>query len=130
MTSNTSFPILDLTSEHPLILEIYELGLKAQPAETCGVILPTPFKGSQVVEVKNEAQDAENHFYTTGKAIAKVIYEWFLTATHQETLDIIFWHTHPNGGIGPSRVDLRERIFGGHHLVVSLTEDGPCPVIY
>lgn len=130
MTSLTSFPILDLTSDHPIIQEIYELGLKAKPAEACGVILPTPFNGSQVVEVENWALDTESHFYTTGKAIAEAIHEWLLTATHQETMDIIFWHTHPKGGIGPSRIDLRERVFGGHHLVVSLTEDGPCPVIY
>lgn len=124
------FPVLDLTADHPLIQEIYRLGQKASPKETCGVILPTPFNGVQVIEVENLAGDPENHFHTTGREIMIAIYEWLINATVEESRSIILWHTHPKGGIGPSTNDLRKKVVDGYHLVVSLTDDGPCPVIY
>lgn len=125
-----SFPILDLTSDHPLIQEIYLLGVQHQPNEVCGVILPSPFRGSQVVMIPNESSTPTEHFLTSGKAIAAHLHEWLLNASSSDLMNIIFWHTHPRGNIGPSKGDLVNRVFGMYYLVVSLTDDGACPVIY
>lgn len=41
---------------------------------------------------------------------------------------IAFWHTHPQGNVGPSAGDMRDRIEGASYLVVALqeTEAIPC----
>lgn len=36
---------------------------------------------------------------------------------------IVLWHSHPNGGVGPSKIDMRNKTPFKHHLVVSLTSD-------
>lgn len=38
---------------------------------------------------------------------------------------LTLWHSHPSGGVGPSRVDMQQKTPFQYHLVVSLTEDGP-----
>lgn len=37
---------------------------------------------------------------------------------------LTLWHSHPNGGVGPSRIDMQQRLPFLNHLVVSLTESG------
>lgn len=36
--------------------------------------------------------------------------------------DVIIWHSHPGGGVGPSRHDMVNRTPLKHHLVLSLVE--------
>lgn len=40
-----------------------------------------------------------------------------------EAMDCTLWHTHPGGGVGPSRSDLRNKTPFNYHLVVSVIED-------
>ena len=37
--------------------------------------------------------------------------------------EMALWHSHPNGGVGPSRVDMQEKTPFKYHLVVTLIED-------
>lgn len=36
--------------------------------------------------------------------------------------DVIVWHTHPSGFVGPSRGDMQNRVEGLKYLVVSLPD--------
>lgn len=38
--------------------------------------------------------------------------------------DVWLWHTHPGGNVGPSRMDMQNRVEGVNYLVVALP-DGP-----
>lgn len=55
---------------------------------------------------------------------------WFEEADTALWPEVIFWHTHPGGGIGPSRVDMQNKPPSGYNLVIALTEDGPVPTFY
>jgi proteasome lid subunit RPN8/RPN11 len=44
--------------------------------------------------------------------------------------EVLFWHTHPGGNIGPSKYDLDRRLEGFQYMVVALTPEGPVPARY
>lgn len=37
--------------------------------------------------------------------------------------EVFIWHSHPAGGVGPSRIDMNAKTPLKHHLVVALVED-------
>lgn len=82
------------------------------PYEAVGLII-----GEQVIELKNHSESPTNSF---------VLRKVDLLDALDEVLDtsaVILWHSHPNGGIGPSKVDLQQKTPFNHHLVVSLVDD-------
>lgn len=123
-------PLL-LTEE---LLEAINLIARNQaPLEACGIILPTPHEGNQVISVPNRADNPKQAFKVLGNDIRVAMGSWLETAESDELRQVILWHSHPNGGIGPSRIDMRakdRKITGLAYLVVSLTEDGPIPCFY
>lgn len=38
--------------------------------------------------------------------------------------EVMWWHTHPGGFVGPSRTDMQNRVAGFSYLVVTLNADG------
>lgn len=110
--------------------EIAVLGRRAKPKETCGVLLPSPWKGRWVVEIENTSSTPHDSFEFTTKELREALAEWFDEAKGQNPFDLVLWHTHPSGGVGPSRVDVQAKIKGVTHLVVALTNDGPVPSFY
>jgi len=112
------------------VIEIGRLGNKAFPNEACGVILPIPWCGNQVIGLPNLAEDPTSHFQLNGLVIHKAIEGWLDIAEPMDLSNIIIWHTHPKGNIGPSIPDIRNKLDGVYYLVVALTEEGPCPTIY
>ena len=55
---------------------------------------------------------------------------WLEYASPVDFEDMAIWHTHPGGGIGPSRLDLRGKLQGTRNLVVAITNEGPVPSWY
>jgi proteasome lid subunit RPN8/RPN11 len=38
----------------------------------------------------------------------------------EDLAELTLWHSHPNGGVGPSRIDMQQRLPHFEHLVVTL----------
>jgi proteasome lid subunit RPN8/RPN11 len=83
-----------------------------------------------VVEIENKAKNPLDSFEFTTKELREALEEWFSEAKDQNPFDLVLWHTHPSGGVGPSRTDIQQKIAGVVHLVVALTDDGPVPSFY
>lgn len=92
------------------IEKIMELGLDRAPNEACGVIA-----GRAVLEIENLSESPHDSYMVEGRQIVES-----LRIGGFENDEIIIWHTHPSGFVGPSEGDLRTRIEGLHYLVVSL----------
>lgn len=118
-----------LTDDSPELLEITCIGETRRPLEACGVLLPTPYADSRVIELPNRLQ-SEGEFAIWGSDIRLSLSGWLAKATQEEIAQMTIWHTHPEGNIGPSRVDLAHRLPGVYYLVVALTNDGPVPTYY
>lgn len=118
---------IDLTDK--LLDDIAEIGRKRMPAEACGVLLPKAWRGRQVWEMPNRSMEPQTSFAFKSSDIMVELEGW--VANNPEDWDnIVIWHTHPRGGIGPSREDMRGKLPKVGHLVVSLTESGPVPTWY
>lgn len=102
-----------------IVDEIGKIGLDRAPAEACGVILPTPHKGKRVWEMPNRSKRMHDSFEMHGTDL-----EISLTDYPGNFAEILIWHTHPNGGMGPSTADLQHRHTQVGNLVVTLLEDG------
>jgi proteasome lid subunit RPN8/RPN11 len=114
-----------LTEE--LIDQLRLLGEKAKPNEACGVLLPEPFHGRQVIELPNRSQEPTTSFECTSVDLYEAIEDWVHWVGRESWNDITIWHTHPGGNIGPSGMDMRARVMDLSYLVIALTPDGPVP---
>lgn len=110
--------------------EIFELGLRRVPSEACGFLLPKPYHDSWIVEMPNRSMHPHNSFEFNASDVRIALGNWLNEATVEEAEEVTLWHTHPSGGIGPSRIDMHNKIEGAHHLVVTITEEGPVPSWY
>jgi proteasome lid subunit RPN8/RPN11 len=123
-------PPVHLTPD--LLAEIGRIGLYRAPGEACGILLPYPRNSrpeSQVVELPNRHKDFNQAYMVQGEDIAIEIGDWLAEASSEDTARLSVWHTHPGGGVGPSRGDLRSKVPNVAYLVVSLNSDGsftPC----
>lgn len=125
---------------------ISTIGLIRAPREACGLLLPTPMPTplptatnlveSRVVELPNLTDELDTQSCTmSGSDMVGAIQGWYdyhnLKLAEQK-IEVIIWHTHPRGNVGPSRADLATR--NDHPdlrcLVVALTSEGPVPTIY
>jgi proteasome lid subunit RPN8/RPN11 len=115
--------------KRPLVLhdkalqEMIEAGEAALPNETGGILFPEPLGSSWIDVMKiNNAPDP-----TTGMHFSKVeIVDSCLryVKSDDDWADLTIWHTHPGGGIGPSRSDMRHRIPEMGNLIIALLGDG------
>lgn len=100
---------------------------QANPAiESVGLIVE-----STVLPLRNLSETPESGFAITPASILDALADQKLfPGVGFEWEDVILWHTHPAGGVGPSRVDLANKVPHLQHLVVSITPDGPVPTWY
>lgn len=84
------------------------------PSEAVGLIL----SDSRVIELPNHAEKPDHHFEAHKEDVLDVL------QNENDLSEITFWHSHPTGGVGPSRTDLQNRTVFPHHLVVSLVDNG------
>lgn len=112
---------------------IGRIGRDRLPNEACGLILPPPGDASrapgmhrQVIELPNRSQSPRDS-YEIGHGDIQVACETWINQpdVEQEDLDnLVVWHTHPSGHIGPSRGDLGSKAPGIAYLVITLMSDG------
>jgi proteasome lid subunit RPN8/RPN11 len=81
------------------------------PYETGGVLLR-----GKLIEIPNRALEMDLYNITIDD-LREVVGD----AMPDE---VLFWHTHPGGMIGPSSMDLDARLEGFQYMVVSLDIDG------
>lgn len=82
---------------------------KRLPAEAVGLIL----NDGTVVELTNLAE-VDSNFQVTRKEILEAL------STESSIENVALWHSHPNGGVGPSRTDMVEKTPLPYHLVLSV----------
>jgi len=49
---------------------------------------------------------------------------------YDDPQDVTLWHSHPSGGVGPSRIDMQQKIPMANHLVLALVEGEVIPTWY
>lgn len=107
-----------------IVATILQTGMERIPNEAGGIIVPTDDMPPSlwVIELKNISPHPHDSFLTDlGEAEERVR----LRLEHSITpADVWLWHTHPGGHVGPSRMDLENRIPQVNYLVVALP-DGP-----
>lgn len=99
--------------------EITRLGLLRTPQESCGVVLINPGALPVVIEIENISPEPEKSFEIEFDEIALALHQ----AGIQDNAEVITWHTHPNGFVGPSHFDLewkRDNVPEATCLVVAL----------
>jgi proteasome lid subunit RPN8/RPN11 len=101
--------------EEKIVQEIAALGRERAPAEACGILLPTPHKGERVWEMPNRSLHPQDSFTMHGTDIKLSVGDW-----EGDFREMVIWHTHPAGNIGPSREDLRGRLDRVGNLVITL----------
>jgi len=102
--------------EGKLLEAIQSIALNERPNEAVGLILPD----DEVVQLENFSDTPDKAFAIRSTALSSMLksHGWSVT---QETLEkTTIWHSHPNGGVGPSIRDLRSRVFPFSFLVVSI----------
>jgi len=99
-----------------VVPRIIEIGMLRLPNEACGVIIPDlDVPADQWVhELKNRSTDPTNSFKIDPSTVTQLL----VNPDHWE--DVLIWHTHPSGHVGPSKQDLQHRHPKLKYLVVSL----------
>lgn len=106
--------------EGQLMTELARIADLRRPAEAVGLILPD----DKVVELPNRSLQPHNRFEILGSDV-KLTLEANSVPLNQNGLEnCTLWHSHPSGGVGPSRTDMRHRVSVMSHLVITLAEDG------
>ena len=109
--------------EPETIQEIARIGHDRKPAEACGIVLPTPLRGRRVWEVPNRSMKPQTSFEISSEDLRILIQDWLDVPENRPMLpDAVIWHTHPGGGLGPSKYDMRYRFPHLNNLVVTLGE--------
>lgn len=114
--------------EQEMINTIADIGRTRGPHEACGLLLPTPIRGVQVIELPNHSESPEDSFELRGNDMISALETVLGTVTEDMIPGLTVWHTHPSGGVGPSRMDLQNKAAYMNNLVVTLFDDGKPPL--
>jgi proteasome lid subunit RPN8/RPN11 len=103
---------------------IHHLAMNAAPNEAVGIIA-----GGLVSTLRNASLSPRDSFAVDLGELKQLI---LATGIPLENVneEVVLWHSHPAGGVGPSRFDMQNRTPLKHHLVVSLVDDTVVPTWY
>jgi proteasome lid subunit RPN8/RPN11 len=104
-----------------VVPRIMELGLVEAPHEACGVVIPdfNAPPDSWVHAMKNRSSNPLNSFNIDPQTVRSILLDRD-TFGKDVWDDVLVWHTHPGGLVGPSDGDMKTRIAGLKYLVVTL----------
>lgn len=112
--------------EQKLVWEIAEIGWSREPAEACGLLLPTPVNGVQILEIPNRSKKPHDSFEMKGDDMLLALEAVFRGDFPEQLVEsLTAWHTHPKGNVGPSREDLKNKPAKIRSLVVTLKRGEP-----
>jgi proteasome lid subunit RPN8/RPN11 len=117
--------------EVEMVEAIARVGRGRAPAEACGLLLPHPVKGRQVIEIPNRSKQSHDSFEMAGADMMMELERLMPWEAIEKMLDggtLTAWHTHPSGNVGPSLTDLKYKPPKLRSLVVTLFEDGRTPL--
>lgn len=109
-----------------VLTRLHELALSRSPNEAVGLMLPD----DQVIELVNRSQSPADSFMIQPSDIAIALENNKVNPATLDWENTTFWHTHPSGGVGPSRTDMRNKLPHMAHLVLTLTPTGCIPTWY
>lgn len=90
-----------------------ELILQEAPREAVGFLTVD----GRILQLTNHSSHPENHFEVHREEMLRLL------AREEDIKGLVFWHSHPGGGIGPSRTDLYQKMPMLIHLVASIVDD-------
>jgi proteasome lid subunit RPN8/RPN11 len=99
-----------------IVPQIMEIGLRRAPNEACGIVVPdldVP-AADWVHELQNRSSDPLTSYEIDTATIKQLVDDPDAWA------DVLVWHTHPKGGVGPSKGDMESKVQGLRYLVVAL----------
>lgn len=111
--------VLHLTKR--MMRELRAIAIEDGPREAAGVIV----NETSVVVLSNHAADPYRHFELYKEDIRVAV-----SHLQVELESLVIWHTHPGGGVGPSRADIRHRTPGIDHLVITVVDGDIIPTWY
>jgi proteasome lid subunit RPN8/RPN11 len=101
--------------------QILKIGQENLPNEACGILIPLP--GNPILrELSNSHWTPETGYSVNNDELVnalKAILNDHPTLTLTKS-DVVVWHTHPSGYIGPSEDDLRYKEADLQYLVVAM----------
>lgn len=101
-----------LRNEDQIDQELLRLTLLRAPNEAVGLIL----SDGRVVELVNRSDNPTSNFSVARDDLLELV------RNDPSPLEVSLWHSHPAGGLGPSRIDLQNKTPLKSHLVVSLVD--------
>lgn len=111
----------------PMILadaidQIVEVGVEASPLEACGLICPD----GTVFFLTNECDDESSYRISGAQLEAAFLQPDGVCSLGYGVEDVVLWHTHPSGYVGPSEADIesRRQLPEMMHMVVALPDGG------
>jgi len=93
--------------------ELRKISYLRAPHEAVGLILPD----GSVVELPNHSDKPESNFVASRADMMQHL------TPEIDLEEVALWHSHPGGGVGPSRTDMRSKTPFRHHLVVSIVNE-------
>lgn len=108
-----------LIIEGRLEADLLRLTLERAPKEAVGLIID-----GFVVELPNTHPTPESAFQVDRRDIISTL------RAYPAASAVTFWHSHPAGGVGPSRIDIQHKTPFPTHLVVTLSEGEIIPTWY
>ena len=108
----------------PLKRRLLQIVRFEYPKEAVGII-----HGDKVYQLTNISPEPHKEFAVDVDELKRLLK--YRTTDIRDIYDnVFFWHSHPNGGVGPSRFDMQNRTPLKHHLVVALVEEDIVPMWY
>jgi proteasome lid subunit RPN8/RPN11 len=101
-----------------IVDQVVQFGISRAPHEACGLITPD----SMVVELPNSSLEPYKAYDIKVDDLVNALNQ-YIARSHNCQFgpdDVVVWHTHPAGSIGPSKGDMREKMRGFRYLVVSI----------
>jgi len=83
----------------------------AYPFEAVGLMQ----EGGPIIALENHSESPGNSFEIHKEEIINAIEDYGF-----DPMAVVLWHSHPNGGVGPSTTDMRSKTPFNHHLVVTV----------
>jgi proteasome lid subunit RPN8/RPN11 len=101
-----------------VIPRILEIGVQRAPNEACGLVIPDLEQeiDGWVHELVNRSEDPTTSYQFDGSALKGMLTDPSVWE------DVLIWHTHPSGRVGPSPWDVKNQHpqLKGKYLVVAL----------